>query len=282
MSSIDYFVFAPKESQQTFHFEPREAHVPSVTMDGEFYKGCIFGSAGWLVKPLKRDGYIKHRSDELIMFIGNDPDDPENLNAEIELWIENDKLVLTQTSIVFVPAGVAHGQLKVRNLKKPVFYYICHTNTDTYEAIPAEATAAEGTYAGNWVDKYAPVDGKLPPAPEGFLTLLLWIDGKRLKGAPYLESVWFRTDNDTGPETHRHDFDEFIGFFGTDMQHPEDLGGEVQFSIGGEMVTTTKSCLIYIPRGLEHCPLLVPKLHRPIIHFSGGNGGDYVRKDSNP
>ena len=278
MSNIDHFVFAPKVSPHTFNIEPEDAHVPAVRMDREFIKGCIFGNAGWLVKPLKRDGLIKHRSDELIMFIGIDPDDPENLNAEIELWIENDKLVLTHTSIVFVPAGAAHGRLEVRNPRKPVFYYTCHLNTDTYEAIPAEASAAEGTYAEHWVERYAPVDGKLPPAPEGFLTLLLWIDGKRLKGAPYLESVWFRTDNDTGPETHAHDFDEFIGFFGTDTQHPEELGAEVRFFIGGEMITFTKSCLIYIPRGLAHSPILVPKLNRPIIHFSGGNGGDYVRK----
>lgn len=278
MSSIDYFAFAPKGPPKGFHIEPGDAHVQAVRMDRDVFKGCIFGNAGWLVKPLTRDGMIKHRSDELIMFIGSDPNDPENLNAEIELWIENDRLVLTHTSIVFVPAGVAHGRLEVGNLKKPVFYYTCHLNTDTYEALPAEATAAEGTYAGHWVERYAPVDGRLPQAPEGFLTLLLWIDAKKLEGAPYLESVWFRTVNDTGPETHTHDFDEFIGFFGTDTEHPEELGAELRFFIGGEMITVTRSCLIYIPKGLEHSPILVPKLNRPIIHFSGGNGGDYVRK----
>ena len=107
------------------------------------------------------------------------------------LYLENDKLVLTQTSIVFVPAGVAYGRMRIKNLKKPVFHYTCHTNTDKYEAFPAEATAAQGAYAESWVEKYAPVDGFLPPAPEGFLTRLLWIDDKKLSGAPYLESVWF-------------------------------------------------------------------------------------------
>jgi len=280
MSNIKYFAFAPEGSPQKFGIEPKDANIQVVNMDSDFFKGCIFGNASWFLKPLKWNGFFKHQSDELLVFIGSDPNDPENLNAEIELWIENDNLVLTKTSIVFVPAGTAHGHLEVKNVKKPLFHYICHINNDKYEELPAEATAAKGTYTNNWVERYAPVDGKLPEAPEGFLTLLLWIDGKRLSGAPYLEAVWFHTVNDTGPETHTHDFDEFIGFFGTDTEHPEALGAELSFFIGGETIPVTKSCLVYIPRGVEHSPILVPKMDRPIIHFSGGNGGDYVRKGS--
>ena len=52
------------------------------------------------------------------------------------------------------------------------------------------------------------------------------------------------------------------------------------FEIGDEVVTVTKSCLVFVPAGLEHSPILVPKLERPIIHFSGGNGGDYIRRGS--
>lgn len=280
MSNTKYFVFAPQDSTPKFNIEPNEAHVQVVRMDSDLIKGCIFGNASWFVKPLKWDGFFKHNSDKLLMFIGGDHTDPENLNAEIELWIENDKLVLTQTSMVFVPAGVAHGRLKIRNLKKPVFHYACHTNTDKYEAFPAEATAPKGTYANHWVEKYAPVDGRLPPAPPGFLTRLLWIDDKKLSGSPYLEAVWFHTTNDTGPESHTHDFDEIIGFFGDDAEHPEELNAEISFLLGGETVSFTKSCLLYIPRGVSHSPLLVPKMDRSVIHFSGGNGGDYIKKAS--
>jgi len=184
-------------------------------MDKKLINGCIFGNANWIVKPFKQEGIYKHNSDVLLMFIGANNIDPENLNAEIELWIENDELFLTRTCIVFIPAGVAYGNMEVRNITKPVFNYICHINTDTYEEIPAEATAATATYACNWVEKYDPVDGRLPAAPEGFLTRLLWIDDKKLSGAPYLESVWFNTPNDTGPEKHTHDFDEVLGFFGS-------------------------------------------------------------------
>ncbi|SHI09522.1 hypothetical protein SAMN02745823_02357 [Sporobacter termitidis DSM 10068] len=280
MSISKYFALAGMVNSEDVAIDPADAHVRSVRMDGSFYKGCMFGEVCWIVKPFSRDDFFRHRSDELLVFIGSDMDDPENLNAEVELWIENDKLVLNRTSIVFVPAGAAHGRIEVKNVKKPVFHYTCHLNTDTYEELPAQATAPKGTYAGSWVEKYAPVDGRLPSAPEGFLTRLLWIDSKKLPGAPYMEAVWFKTKNDTGPEAHTHDFDEFIGFIGTDPEHPEELGAEVQFYIGDEYFSMTKSCLVYIPRGVRHSPILVPKLERPIIHFSGGNGGDYKRDGS--
>ncbi len=278
MSVSKYFALAGMVNPAEIELSPEDAHVHAVRIDGSFYKGCIFGDACWFVKPFSRDSFFKHESDELLMFIGSDPNDPENLNAEIELWIENDKLTFDRTSIVFVPAGVAHGRISVKNVTKPLIHYTCQITTDTYVEIPAVATAPKGTYADNRVEKYAPVDGKLPSAPPGFLTRLLWIDGKKLKGAPYLEAVWFHTTNDTGPENHAHDFDEFIGFLGSDPEHPEDLGAEIEFLIDGEMFTFTKSCLIYVPRGVTHSPILVPKMDRSIIHFSGGNGGDYKRE----
>lgn len=280
MSYSKYFAQAGMTASKGVKIDPDDAHVHSVSMDGSFIEGCMFGEACWLVKPFSRNSFFKHNSDELLMFIGSDPDNPENLNAEIELWIENDRLTFNTTSMIFVPAQAAHGRITVKNVTKPVFHYTCHTNKDTYEEIPAMATAAEGTYAHNRVEKYAPVDGRLPTAPPGFLTRLLWIDGKKLRGAPYLEAVWFLTSNDTGPEEHTHDFDEFLGFIGTDAEKPAELGAEIQFFLGGEAVTVTKSCLVYVPRGVRHSPILVPSLERPIIHFSGGNGGDYLRKGS--
>lgn len=279
MSNTKFFAFA---SQGTFAspgdqvaspWSSHDSEIRIVGMDNQHIKGCIFGEASWIVRPFNRNGMLKHHSDKLIIFIGSDPNAPDNLSTEIEFWIENDKLVLTRTCVVFVPAGAAYGRIAVKNLKKPVFQYVCHINTDTYEEIPAEATAATGTYAHNWIEKYAPVDGRMPTAHEGFLTPLLWIYGK----TPYSEAVWFNAVNNEGPETHAHDFDEFLGFFGTDIDHPEQLGAEITFSIGDEIITINRSCLIYIPRGLSHCPFFVPKLERPIIHFSGGNGGDYIR-----
>ena len=72
MSNLKYFAFAPEGSQQKFGIEPKDANIQVVNMDSEFFKGCIFGNAGWFVKPLQWNSFFKHRSDELLMFIGSD------------------------------------------------------------------------------------------------------------------------------------------------------------------------------------------------------------------
>lgn len=259
-------------------FVPSTAFVNAVWMDESVIPGCMFNHASWIRQDCTCPGLIKHGSDALLMFIGGDVNNYETLNAEIELRIENDTLHLTNTCFVFIPAGTAYGDMVVHNLKRPVFYYALHLNTSVYQAVPAQATAPAGTWANQAVEKYAPVDGHIPEAPEGFLDFLLWIDGQKLPGAPYMEAVWFKSANDTGPEGHVHDFDEIIGFIGSDPDHPEDLGATVQFAVGDRIVTTDKSTLFYVPRGTHHSPIVLPELHRPLFHFSGGNGGDYVRK----
>lgn len=259
--------------------EPADARINTVWMDNEQVKGCMFNEASWYLKSCKEKGLVKHNSDKVMFFIGGNPENPESLNGTVELWIENDMLTLTNTCAVFIPEGAAHGNLEVRDPDVPIFHYTCHINTGRYEVFPAEAVSPPGTYSGNYVEKYERPDGTVPEAPEGFIRFLVYLDGVRMKGAPYAEAVWFCTKNNTGPAPHSHDdFDEFIGFIGSDPEHPEELNGEISFYIEDEKISITKSCLVYIPRGVKHSPILVPELEKPILHFSGGNGGDYARK----
>ena len=276
-----YFARGGSCPTPVFACNPRSALRPAVTMDGSVVKGSIFGCVEWIVSDLSTEGLISHDSDELHMFVGGDPKEQEDLNAELDFQIENDHLIFSETSFVFVPKGCAHNLRSVKGLTKPILHYVMHVNTGFYQAEKAEATAPAGTYANHRVVKYAPVDGRIPDAPEGFLSFLLWIDGQKVPGAPYTESVWFHTTNDTGPENHTHeDLDEFIAFIGSDPEHPEELNGDISFLIGGETIHTTKSTLVFVPRHVSHSPLLVHKLEKDILHFSGGNSGNY-NKDVN-
>jgi len=279
MSNIKYFSHIYNCVPADLHLEPKGAVIPITCLDGGAVEGTIYYQAQWLAKACEQRAMVRHDSDKLMVFLGSDPENHEDLGAEIELWLENDKLTLTETCVVFVPKGVAHGNMTVSNVRKPVINYFCLMNSSFYNEEAAQATAPAGAYSGNVVYKYAPVDGFLPPAPEGFLTRLVWLDGAKLRGAPYMEAVWFHERNDDGPENHAHEFDELIGFLGSDPQHPDELHGDLTMLINGETVPFSKSCVIYIPRGMTHSPILVPRLDRSVIHFSGGNGGDYARRD---
>ena len=69
-----------------------------------------------------------------------------------------------------------------------------------------------------------------------------------------------------------------LGFFGSDFDAPYDLGGEIEFWLEDEKFLLTKSCLIFVPKGMYHCPLVIREVRRPIFHFSSGPGGAYVQE----
>jgi hypothetical protein len=76
---------------------------------------------------------------------------------------------------------------------------------------------------------------------------------------------------------HSHDFDEIIGFGGTNRNHPRDLGGEIEFLIGGEKHVITKTCLIFVPKGVSHCPVTFNRIDTPIFMFEAANRAVYEK-----
>ena len=103
-----------------------------------------------------------------------------------------------------------------------------------------------------------------------------WLDSNRIEGAFYTEVVWYYKPRKSTVGGHTHDFDEIIAFFGSNPDDIHDLGGEVELWMGGEKHVITKSCLVFVPRGVEHCPLSFNRVDRPIFHFTAGTGGKYI------
>jgi hypothetical protein len=64
-----------------------------------------------------------HPFAELLSFFGTDFDHPEELNGEVEFWLEDEKYVFTKSFVVYIPANVTHCPLKVHRMDKPFFHY---------------------------------------------------------------------------------------------------------------------------------------------------------------
>jgi hypothetical protein len=113
-------------------------------------------------------------------------------------------------------------------------------------------------------------------------TLLLGIQDSILKGAFFSGCEWLWELTGNGPvnieRPHSHDFDEIIGFAGSNRNHPRDLGGEIEFWMGDEKHIITKSCLIFIPRGAKHCPVVLKRIDTPIFMFEAGNNVSYEKQ----
>ena len=118
-----------------------------------------------------------------------------------------------------------------------------------------------------------------PGEPTERSHFMIWLGDQVVKGSPYVEAVWLWTaaaDPKGGFPQHVHEHDEIIGFFGTDTENVFDLGGEIEFWLEDEKYLLTKSCLIFIPGGMKHCPIKFLKIDRPIFHFLMVTGGEYT------
>ncbi len=112
------------------------------------------------------------------------------------------------------------------------------------------------------------------------MAAMAYLDSGVIEGAFYVETHWFKKPTKYSPEKHSHDFDEVLGFFGGDPEHPLELGGEVELWIEDERHLLTKSSLVYVPAGTNHCPMHVRPAGRPIFHFSTGKTAKaYKRQD---
>jgi hypothetical protein len=105
---------------------------------------------------------------------------------------------------------------------------------------------------------------------------MFWMGEKLIPGSPQVECVWLwpRRDNKGFP-AHSHEGTEIIGFMGTDPKDPYDLGGEIEFWFEDEKYLLTRSCLLYVPSGMRHCPIVFHHIDRPILHFLVTIGGKY-------
>jgi hypothetical protein len=60
-----------------------------------------------------------HNYDEVVLHIGSDLNNPEDLGAEIEFVVGGEPLIIDKTSALFVPKGVKHGPLTWKRVDRP-------------------------------------------------------------------------------------------------------------------------------------------------------------------
>ena len=90
-----------------------------------------------------------------------------------------------------------------------------------------------------------------------------------------VERIW-RKSAGPGLAPHTHEYNEILAFFGTNPDDIHDLGGDLEIWLEDEKHEINKSCLIFIPAGMKHCPLRTTRLERPIIHFAFRTEGKYA------
>jgi hypothetical protein len=104
-----------------------------LSLDSDIIKGAFYMETAWFLPGdwPKITGSDKTRTirahthdyDEVIAWMGSDPDDRYNLNGEVELWIDGKQNIMDRSFIAFIPAGTVHGPINIRRADKPMFHF---------------------------------------------------------------------------------------------------------------------------------------------------------------
>ena len=104
-------------------------------------------------------------------------------------------------------------------------------------------------------------------------------DADTVSGAGfYAEAKWIVPGSKTEIklcESHTHDFNEVLGFFGLNYDNIQDLGAEIEITIDNEKNIVDRSFSACIPAGVQHGPVIVRNIKRPIFHASSGIASQY-------
>lgn len=86
----------------------------------------------------------------------------------------------------------------------------------------------------------------------------------------YIRFGWIYDMPEPNPHIHEHshNYDEILLHIGTDPDHPEDLGAELEFMVDGETIKIDKTSALYIPKGVKHGPLTWKSVKRPHLEMA--------------
>jgi hypothetical protein len=262
-------------------------------MDDKVIPGAFQMNVSWYLKPNSSHmggGFHSHKDSEIIGFFSSDPEKPYDLGAEIEFWLEDEKFILTKSCMIFVPPNMKHCPLILKRVDRPVFHFTTVTG-GKYEALRTEHSKQQATehskqqateHSKNIITKLYEPEQKRIIAKEyaKYAKRILWMDKDVVPGAFHMNTSWFLKPGAAVENVpHCHDDGEIIGFFGSDPEHPHDLGAEIEFWLGDEKHTLTKSAMIYVPSKMMHCPFTLKRVDRPIFHFTVVNNGLYIKDE---
>jgi hypothetical protein len=103
-----------------------QAYVKTVRwLDSDVVPGAFHFHIGWLyaLGMTPNDRPHTHDTDEIVGFLGGDPENPDDLGGEVEYWVDGVKQVINRSALVFIPAGTPHNPLNVVRVDRPILHF---------------------------------------------------------------------------------------------------------------------------------------------------------------
>jgi hypothetical protein len=285
--SVDYEKYLVREPLYEAGGGVKNRQSPAMTFLSrtQVPEASYYLELGWIKGMPDPNPHIyehSHSCDEIILLWGCDYKTPQVLGAEIEFYIGGQQINVNTTCGMFIPRGVPHGPLTWKKFNRP------HMQM----SLLLGAGSREEAWGGNGIDRS---QGSIPrktseidyeqyvirsPMREAGAEFtrgrtaptMTYMSGVQIPGVKtYIEFGWTfdlplssRTGAGMPPMAHKN-FDEIVLHMGGDPDNPLDLGGEVEFYVGGQPLHFNTSTALYVPRNLVHGPLACTKYLKPHI-----------------
>lgn len=221
-----------------------------------------------------------HDYDEIVVHWGGDPNTPQDLGAEMEFYIGGQSITFNTTTAFFIPKGVPHGPIRWNKFRHPHIQMAMMLGTGDPKAGWGESgiTTPKDTVPTKKDNfDYEQYAIRSPMRESGtFFTqgrqipTMTYMSRTQINVANYyLEFGWIWDIPKPDIPEMRHDkYDEIVLHIGGDPDNPEDLGADMQFGLGGELISLNTSNAVFIPKGLRHGPLIWNQVSKPHIEMA--------------
>ena len=278
MAKIDYEQYLVRQTtnQVTVYANNENIRAMCLLSDAQVPDSNHCIEVAWITalpRPGFSPGEHTHDCDEIVLYWGSDFQAPQVLGGEIEYIIGGQPITFNTTTAFYIPKGTPHGPATWKKYIAPhmrmsmmlgMGEYIVH---DSKSAVKKKAFDYEQYAARSPMREAGAEFIKGRPSPT-----MTYMSGVQVPGVKYyIEFGWTfdmpvsRTAGAGMPEMAHNNYDGIVLHIGGDPASPEELGGEVEFCVGGQPLTFATTSALFIPRGLRHGPLRLKEYRQPHI-----------------
>jgi len=220
-----------------------------------------------------------HDYDEIVLYWGGSYKTPQVLGAEIEFYVGGQPITFNTTTSFYIPKGTPHAPVTWKKFTSPHIQMAMMLGTGSVPPAWSDKNSSKVLPVKKNDFEYEQYAIRSPMREAGAEFIrgrtaptMTYMSGVQIPGVKYyIEFGWTfdmpmtKTAGVGMPEMAHRNFDEIVLHVGGDPSNPEDLGGDMEFYVGGQPLTFDTTSALFIPRGLSHGPLRLKEYRKPHI-----------------
>jgi len=223
--------------------------------------------------------------DQYLLHLGMDWAKPQDLGATVEFHLGGQPITFSTMTSIYIPAGIPYGPLSWKEFSRP-HIQLCLVfgcgEAPVGRTVEDGAAGDDGGPAATWpaqdigtdYERYVVRSPMREAGPERVYgrqnPTMTYLSRTQVPGVDlYNEFGWiWDVPSSPIPKMRHENYDEIVLHLGSDPGNPEDLGATMQFGLGDDLLEFTTTHCAFVPRGLDHGPLIWKQVRRPMIEFA--------------